>query len=295
MCEVWFCCSRAICGRSIIYHVAYSICSAEIKNDKKFECEEHVLWTIAIWKISNTNNGRKNFKLGFNTLLRLEMFAHHNNSVIRNSCLRSNSGKKTTMLIHREYGPSMKQSIHSMTTENCSDCLNGILIECTKEMHCLKLIFKEVNATMKSFSKGKKEKTKKYCWIELNGFYNRIRRTQHKKMNALCYNQKRKLIKEYKDAILFQFSWTQATETKRIWCMEIGISIWIDGVERWNWKTYLDTSYVHDFVACKKERSIQKGPLHSIIKIVTAKAHHNLEQMLTRKREKSFTEEASII
>jgi hypothetical protein len=122
---------------------------------------------LQFWKISNTNNGRKNFKLGFNTLLRLEMFAHHNNSVIRNSCLRSNSGKKTTMLIHREYGPSMKQSIHSMTTENCSDCLNGILIECTKEMHYLKLIFKEVNATMKSFSKGKrKDQEILLDWIE---------------------------------------------------------------------------------------------------------------------------------
>jgi len=72
---------------------------------------------LQFWKISNTNNGRKNFKLGFNTLLRLEMFAHHNNSVIRNSCLRSNSGKKTTMLIHREYGPSMKQSIHSFNDD----------------------------------------------------------------------------------------------------------------------------------------------------------------------------------
>jgi hypothetical protein len=155
-------------------------------------------------------------------------------------------------------------------------------------------------------SQKEKEKTKKYCWIELNGFYNRMYDLSVPKADIpsedepnirkwmLCYNQKRKLIKEYKDAVLFQFSWTQATETKRSWCMEIGISIWIDGVERWNWKTYLDTSYVHDFVACKKERSIQKGPLHSIIKIVTAKAHHNLEQMLTRKREKSFTEEASI-
>jgi hypothetical protein len=275
LCEVWFCCSRSICGRSIIYHVAYSICSAEIKNDKKFECEEHVLWTIAIWKISNTNNGRKNFKLGFNTLLRLEMFAHHNNSVIRNSCLRSNSGKKTTMLIHGIGIWTFYEAKHSFN----DDWELFWLLEWN---------------LMPQWNRSQKEKTKKYCWIELNGFYNRIRRTQHKKMNALCYNQKRKLIKEYKDAVLFQFSWTQATETKRSWCMEIGISIWIDGVERWNWKTYLDTSYVHDFVACKKERSIQKGPLHSIIKIVTAKAHHNLEQMLTRKREKSFTEEASI-